>query len=217
MFSPYNPPPHTALSVAFADEALAIVNKPSGLLTVPGRGPEKADCLLERARMQFPSALIVHRLDMETSGLVILALNPDSHRALSRLFEQRAVDKQYTARVAGRTEQASGEIDLPIMKDWPNRPLQKVDIAAGKPSLTHWRVLEQETMVTRLELTPMTGRTHQLRVHLNAIGHPILGDSLYGTPVSRAGARRLQLHASRLSFNHPLSGERLVLHAPTPF
>ena len=217
VFPPYQPPPHTKLDIAFQDAHMIIVDKPSGLLTVPGRGPEKADCLLSRVHVSHPSALIVHRLDMETSGLVILALEADTHRALSKLFEQRAVGKTYIARVAGQMQMPSGEIDLPLMKDWPNRPLQKVDMDAGKPSLTRWRVLEEDAMSTRLELTPLTGRSHQLRVHLNAIGHPILGDALYGTEASRAGAARLQLHASGLAFVHPISGDPVRLGSLAPF
>lgn len=209
VLTPYIPPPSKPFTPHFADDHLIVVEKPSGLLSVPGRGPEKQDCLVSRANNAFPGALIVHRLDMETSGLMVLALREDSHRALSKQFEKRQVQKTYIARVAGQMSAKTGEIDLPLMKDWPNRPLQKVDAENGKPSQTHWRCLELEQHASRLQLTPLTGRTHQLRVHLNAIGHPILGDLLYGTAHSRAGADRLQLHASTLSFDHPETGEHL--------
>lgn len=209
VLTPYIPPPRKPITPHFADDHLIVVEKPSGLLSVPGRGPEKQDCLASRANDAFPGALIVHRLDMETSGLMVLALREDSHRALSKQFEKRQVQKTYIARVAGQMSAKTGEIDLPLMKDWPKRPLQKVDAENGKPSLTHWRCLELEQHASRLQLTPLTGRTHQLRVHLNAIGHPILGDLLYGTAQSRAGADRLQLHASTLSFDHPETGEHL--------
>jgi len=193
------------------------VEKPSGLLSVPGRGPEKADCLVSRVQADYPDALIVHRLDMETSGLIVLARNQNMHRALSKCFEARQIDKTYIARVAGALGPQTGQVDLPLMKDWPNRPLQKVDMEAGKPSLTQWNIRAYEGGVSRVELTPLTGRTHQLRVHMNAIGHPILGDLLYGTPQSRAGATRLQLHASELKFTHPVSGKALLLQSPAPF
>lgn len=194
-----------------------VVDKPSGLLSVPGRGPEKADCLISRAQDKFPSALIVHRLDMETSGLMVLALNSDVHRALSAQFEAREVDKTYTALVAGEMAEMEGRIDMALMKDWPNRPLQKVDQTVGKPSVTNWRCLTRGDGISRLALTPLTGRTHQLRVHLTAIGHPILGDLLYGTRESRAGAPRLQLHASALGFVHPITGEMIQVQSDAPF
>jgi len=217
MTSPYCPPPFSQPDLAYHDEYLLVVVKPSGLLSVPGRGPEKADCLVSRLQMAVPGALIVHRLDMETSGLMVLALTVDIHRALSKQFENRAVEKCYIARVDGVPDRAEGRIDLPLIKDWPNRPLQKVDKDAGKPSVTDWRLLAREAHAARLELTPLTGRTHQLRVHLNAMGHPILGDLLYGTPKSRARASRLQLHASTLGFAHPVTGAPLLLQSPAPF
>lgn len=217
MMTPYLPPENTPLTFIYVDDDLLVVEKPSGLLSVPGRGPEKADCLVSRVQADYPDALIVHRLDMETSGLIVLARNQNVHRALSKCFEARQIDKTYIARVAGALEPQTGQVDLPLMKDWPNRPLQKVDMEAGKPSLTQWKIRAYEGEVSRVELTPLTGRTHQLRVHMNAIGHPILGDLLYGTPQSRAGATRLQLHASALKFTHPLSGKALLLQSPAPF
>ena len=217
MTSPYHPPPVLPLNIVFQDAHLIVVEKPSGLLSVPGRGPEKADCLVSRLQDGFPGALIVHRLDMETSGLMVLALNKNVHRALSQLFENRAVEKHYEARIAGVPSQDTGRIDLPLMKDWPNRPLQKVDHESGKPSITDWKLLTREGDCARVALTPLTGRTHQLRVHLNAIGHPILGDLLYGSLESRAAAPRLQLHASTLAFEHPVTGAGMMLQSPAPY
>lgn len=217
MMSPYRPPPDNELSLHYLDDVLLVTGKPSGLLSVPGRGAEKADCLLSRLHRTIPDALIVHRLDMETSGLILLARTASAHAALSQQFERRQVHKRYTARVFGQMREDQGEIDLPLMKDWPNRPLQKVDHADGKPSLTGWRVLEREEAATRLLLSPETGRTHQLRVHLNAIGHPILGDTLYGSPESLGAAPRLQLHASELGFDHPLTGEPIMVRSVAPF
>lgn len=213
----YCPPPYSAPDLCFFDDALIVLNKPTGLLSVPGRGPEKADCLESRLRERFSDARIVHRLDMETSGLMVLARDNHTHRALSAQFEHRKVEKQYIARVAGKMKQRKGEIDLPLIVDWPNRPLQKVDLVNGKPSLTQWQTLETFPHTSRLRLSPLTGRSHQLRVHLNAIGHPILGDSLYGTTQSKGAAQRLQLHASLLAFRHPGTGERLEHQSPAPF
>ncbi len=214
---PYNPPENTGSYIAYKDRHLVFANKPSGLLSVPGRGREKADCLISRIQAEVNDALIVHRLDMETSGLMVLARGSENHKALSAQFQDRLVKKTYVARVAGLPAQQQGRIDLPIIKDWPNRPLQKVDHAEGKPSVTHWHLLAVEGATARLELSPETGRSHQLRVHLNAIGHPILGDQLYGTLQSKAGAGRLQLHACALGVIHPVSGERVVLHSDAPF
>ncbi|WP_435627726.1 RluA family pseudouridine synthase [Candidatus Ferrigenium straubiae] len=202
-----------------------MANKPAGLLAVPGRGADKQDCLASRVQAEFPDALVVHRLDMATSGLLLFARGAEMQRRLSHLFSKREVQKRYVAVVAGRVESLSAEIDLPLAGDWPNRPRQKVDHELGKPSLTRYRVLgygedvrpgvskgERDTCTTRVELEPVTGRTHQLRVHLAAIGHPILGDALYGQ-----GAERLMLHASALSFAHPLGGEPLALASEPPF
>lgn len=221
MSTPYDPPPDRGLSILYQDESLLFVEKPSGLLSVPGRGVEKSDCLITRVQARFGDALIVHRLDMETSGLMVLARGKTVHRSLSVQFERREVEKSYMACVAGMPDQEEGVIDLPIMKDWPNRPLQKVDLDAGKPSVTQWRLVEPITaafgVAARLSLTPLTGRTHQLRVHLNAIGHPILGDTLYGTPQSQAGAPRLNLHATELALAHPVNGQKMILQSAAPF
>lgn len=194
-----------------ADDTLLVVNKPSNLLSVPGRGADKQDCLVARVQTDFPDALIVHRLDCDTSGLLVLARNKEAHRQLSIQFQDRQVAKRYVAVVKGRFAQPAGEVALPLIVDWPNRPLHKVDFEIGKPSLTLYRVLSYDEVAetSRVELTPETGRTHQLRVHMQALGHPILGDSLYADPESRAKADRLLLHAEFLSFDHPASGERM--------
>jgi tRNA pseudouridine32 synthase/23S rRNA pseudouridine746 synthase len=205
-----------------------VANKPPGLLSVPGRGLDKADSLTTRLQKEFPDALSVHRLDMSTSGLLVFARGTDMHRRLSCLFRERAVKKFYIAIVSGRIGLTEGEVDLPLASDWPNRPRQKVNFAIGKPSLTRYRLLghmkypssmhhgEPGLSASRLELEPVTGRTHQLRVHMAAIGHPVLGDELYGM---NAGGRpgRLLLHAQKLSFVHPLSTELLTLTSEPPF
>jgi tRNA pseudouridine32 synthase/23S rRNA pseudouridine746 synthase len=207
-----------------ADDALLVLDKPAGLLSVPGRGADKQDCASARAQALWPDALIVHRLDMATSGLLLMARGSAMQRTLSMAFESRSVRKRYVALVAGHVPPPpaeGGEIDLPLMSDWPNRPRQRVD-AGGKPSQTRWRVLAHEHDAqgrpqTRLELEPVTGRTHQLRVHLQAIGHPILGDALYADADTQARNPRLQLHASELALTHPVTGEALHWHSPPPF
>lgn len=205
----YHPPADQGLSVLYCDDVLLVVDKPSGLLSVPGRGEGKQDCLLSRVQVEYPDALIVHRLDMETSGVIVLARNKAVHRQLSLLFQNRDVTKRYIAVVDGRIPNAAGVIDLPLICDWPNRPRQIVDHEQGKPSLTRykvlWRNIEEDT--TRLELEPETGRSHQLRVHLQSLGYPILGDRLYATTEQQAKAPRLLLHALSLSFEHPLTAE----------
>ncbi len=205
------------LVVRHLDAACIVVDKPAGLLSVPGRGPHLQDCVAARVQARFADALVVHRLDMATSGLLLFARGIEAQRALSRAFAQRAVHKRYVAVVSGRVDGERGEIDLPLIADWPNRPLQKVDRERGRPSLTRWRVLGTEGERTRLELEPVTGRAHQLRVHLQAIGHPIVGDALYAPPEVRAGADRLLLHAAWLRFAHPDSGETIEVHAAVPF
>lgn len=201
----------------YGDCHILVVSKPAGLLSVPGRGPEKADCLQARIGAQFPGARAVHRLDMETSGLIVLARTARAHRRLSMAFAGRGVHKVYVARVAGHVPDPAGEIDLPLAADWPHRPRQKVDPATGKPSLTRFERLCAGRNESRLELSPVTGRTHQLRVHLAAIGHPILGDSLYGDAESRNAAPRLQLHACALGFAHPEYGAALRFTEPAAF
>ncbi len=210
----YIPPADSGPELIYCDDSLLIVNKPSGLLSVPGRGADKQDCLSSRIGRDFPDALIVHRLDMATSGLLMFARGIAMQRRLSELFRDREVEKRYVAVVAGILETDTGEVNLPIVADWPNRPLRKIDAETGKPSLTRYRVLAQYTDTTRVELEPVTGRTHQLRVHMKAIGHPILGDALYGDPASSS---RLLLHALSLSFPHPVSHARLTLACPAAF
>jgi len=205
------------------DAACIVALKPSGLLSVPGLGPNGQDCLAARVQAEFADALVVHRLDMSTSGLMLFARGAAAQRTLCAAFAARAVHKRYVAVVHGRLAAAQGEIDLPLMADWPNRPKQKVDHAAGKPSLTRWRVLDDDTAryparrTTRLALEPVTGRAHQLRVHLLAIGHPILGDALYAPPDVLAQADRLLLHASALRFAHPDNGALIALESAPLF
>ena len=193
----YAPPADRGLQVRYEDMHCLVVDKPAGLLTVPGRGADKADCLAVRVQQRLPEALIVHRLDMGTSGLVLMA--------------------GYVAVVAGRLAADGGVIDLPLLTDWPNRPRQKVDFALGKPSLTCFRVLGRDAAQSRLALAPRTGRSHQLRVHLQAIGHPILGDELYAEDMIRDAAPRLLLHAERLAFVHPFGGATIEILSPPPF
>ena len=213
------------LQVVHEDEHILVLDKPSGLLAVPGRGPDKQDCLSSRAQARWPDALIVHRLDMATSGLLVLARGLAMQRALSLAFEQRRVHKRYVAVVSGQLANPAPDngwqtIALPLMIDWMNRPRSIVHWGMGKPSVTHWRLLdtgEAHSVGTRIELEPLTGRTHQLRVHLQALGHPIVGDPLYASPEQQALAPRLLLHAAELSFPHPATGQPLTLHSPAPF
>ncbi|MBE7370075.1 RluA family pseudouridine synthase [Ramlibacter pallidus] len=211
--------PGLSEGLVYVDDHLLVLDKPAGLLAVPGRGEDKQDCLSERARRMWPDALVVHRLDMATSGLFLMGRGVHMQRVLGRTFADRAVDKQYIAVVAGHPGEvdATGTIELPLAADWPNRPLQKVDAEAGRPSTTRWRVLAHEGPDARLLLEPVTGRTHQLRVHLQAIGHPILGDALYAPAPALARAPRLLLHASRLRLAHPATEEALAFDSPPPF
>jgi len=215
----YTPPPLSELRVLFADEHLVAIDKPAGLLSVPGRGAERADCAASRVQALFPDALTVHRLDMGTSGVLVFGRGAAAQRRLSQSFEQRQTEKRYLALVAGLPAEDEGRVDLPLIGDWPNRPRQMVDLTLGKPSTTLWRCLSRApaTNTARLLLTPITGRSHQLRVHLQAIGHPILGDELYAPPEVEAASPRLMLHAWQLTLPHPVSGEPLLLEAPAPF
>jgi tRNA pseudouridine32 synthase/23S rRNA pseudouridine746 synthase len=207
--------PMPSITLRHADDHLLIVEKPAGLLSVPGRSPELADCLIARVQIEYPDALTVHRLDQVTSGLAVVARGAAMQRALSMAFERRQVTKGYEALVEGVVADDVGEIDLPLIRDWPNRPRQIVDHDTGKPSLTRWRVLARDasTSRTRLALEPVTGRSHQLRVHLASIGHPIVGDDFYGA----APAGRVCLHASRLGFAHPATGAWQEWESPPPF
>jgi tRNA pseudouridine32 synthase / 23S rRNA pseudouridine746 synthase len=205
--------------IVHVDESFIVVDKPSGLLSVPGRGPDKADCAASRVQQVFPDALTVHRLDMETSGVMLFARGIDAQRTISRAFENRKVDKRYVAVVAGLMKDEAGEINLPLICDWPNRPRQIVDHAIGKSSLTRYRVLthNETNETTRVELSPVTGRSHQLRVHLASIGHCILGDSLYATDEARAASSRLLLHAEYLAFSHPANATKIEFQIDPTF
>ena len=216
---PYLPPPPESINVLYLDDDLLLVEKPAGLLSVPGRGDDKQDCLISRVQLTFPDALIVHRLDMATSGIMLLARNKDMHRQLSRLFSERRIEKTYCAVVEGIIEAGSGRIDFPIMAYWPNRPRQIVAPLLGKPSVTYFNVLARDLSsgITRLELKPETGRTHQLRVHLEFIGHAILGDRLYASPEAQQRSERLLLHANALSFEHPVTHQPLNYSSSIPF
>ena len=207
------------VQIVHVDAALIVVDKPTGLLSVPGRGAEKQDCVATRVRALHADALVVHRLDMATSGLMLLARGAALQRQLSLAFAQREIGKRYIAVVAGLLAADSGEIDLPLLTDWPNRPLQRVDREHGKPSLTRYRVLSHDSAAntSRVELEPVTGRTHQLRVHLLAIGHPIVGDALYAPPIILAGAGRLLLHATSIRLQHPATGSMLQFSSVPPF
>ena len=217
----YQPPMKPYLDIIYQDDDIVVLNKGSGLLTVPGRLPEHQDCLQNRVKRVLPSATIVHRLDMATSGILLMALNKAAHVNISRQFEQRLTQKSYIARVFGHIEQESGTIDLPLICDWPNRPKQKVDYEHGKASQTLYRVLNRKTDngtdTTLVELTPITGRSHQLRVHMLALGHPILGDRLYAHHQALTTSPRLQLHAQMLVINHPKTNEKIEFMCPSPF
>lgn len=214
----YAPPAHTGLDLLYHDDAVLVVNKPAGLLSVPGRGEDRYDSMISRVQAEFPDALIVHRLDLDTSGLLVMARGAAVHRALSILFMERQVDKRYLAVVGGQLAETRGEINLPLLVDWPNRPRQIVNYREGKPSLTRYAVISHDPAddSSRVHLEPVTGRTHQLRVHMAALGHPILGDTLYGGAYM-ARAPRLLLHAEYLTFPHPDSGQRLSFTCPPPF
>ena len=211
----YNPP-SSPLDVIHEDHELLVVNKPSGLLSVPGRGEHLADCLLKRVQDAFPQALLVHRLDRDTSGLIAFALSPHAQRHLSRQFEERKVKKNYVARVWGRLEPKVGTVDLPLIVDWPNRPRQMVDHENGKPAVTDWRVLKASDTESRVRLMPKTGRSHQLRVHMLALGHPILGDPFYADGEA-LNFPRLMLHSEELRIGHPDGGEGMRFRAKAPF
>jgi tRNA pseudouridine32 synthase/23S rRNA pseudouridine746 synthase len=209
-------PPTGPLRVIHEDAQLVALDKPAGLLSVPGRGEHLADCLLTRVQAVFPDALLVHRLDRDTSGVIVFALTPHAQRTLSMQFETRSARKSYVARLAGRLEPKTGTVDLPIIVDWENRPLQKICHETGRPAQTDWRVLKESDAETRVRLMPRTGRSHQLRVHMLALGHPILGDPLYATGAAR-NFPRLMLHSEELRIKHPESGKSLKFRAMPDF
>lgn len=217
MLLEYTPPTKPYLDIVFQDEDIVVLNKPSGLLTVPGKAPEHKDSLDYRVRLVWPQARIVHRLDMATSGLVIMAMHAQSQRDLNKQFELRQTQKRYFALLEGQVPVDSGTVDLPLLCDWPNRPKQMVHFGSGKPSLTYFRVLARNQDRTKVELIPVTGRSHQLRVHMLWLGHPILGDKFYGTEQGLSSVDRLQLHAGSLAFRHPTSGTELYFEVSCPF
>lgn len=216
-----NPEAASAIEVLYFDDFLVVLNKPPGHLSVPGRGPDKQDCLSTRVQAQYPDALVVHRLDMSTSGLIVMARGVAMQRALSTAFSERRVHKRYEAVTSGALTAAPGSwhtINLPIAVDWPNRPLRMVD-ASGQASETRYQVLQiaSDQQTTRVALEPITGRTHQLRVHLQAIGHPIVGDALYAPEAVRIRSPRLLLHACALAFTHPATGMPLQFTSAPDF
>jgi tRNA pseudouridine32 synthase/23S rRNA pseudouridine746 synthase len=216
MSDAYNPP-DTPLDVLHEDMEILVVNKPAGLLSVPGKGEHLADCLLSRVQAAFPTALLVHRLDRDTPGVMVFALTPHAQRHLGLQFEKRQVKKTYVARLAGRLEPRKGTVDLPLIVDWPNRPRQMVCHETGKPAQTDWRVTRYDEGETRVRLMPKTGRSHQLRVHMQAMGHPILGDPFYATGSARDDHPRLMLHSEELRLRHPDGGVGMAFKAKAPF
>jgi tRNA pseudouridine32 synthase/23S rRNA pseudouridine746 synthase len=213
----YYPSKDPFISIVYQDDAIVVLNKPSELLSVPGKSEDHKDCLETRVKTVFPTATIVHRLDMATSGLLIMALTKEAHREISRQFQYRETKKQYIARVYGQIKGDEGSIELPLICDWPNRPKQMVDHERGKQALTHWQVIQREAEHTRVLLKPVTGRSHQLRVHMLSLGHPILGDRLYAHDQALAEASRLQLHAQWIAFTHPGTGLAVEFTVDCPF
>ncbi|WP_439141345.1 RluA family pseudouridine synthase [Pseudooctadecabacter sp.] len=209
-------PPTDPLDVIHHDHEILIVNKPSGLLSVPGKGPHLADCLIARVQEVFPTALLIHRLDRDTSGVMVFALTPHAQRHIGLQFEKRQTKKTYVARVAGRLDPKTGTVDLPLIVDWPNRPKQMVCHETGKQAVTDWRVVKSSDDESRVRLMPKTGRSHQLRVHVLALGHPILGDPFYATGPARDHPR-LMLHSEELRLRHPDGGEGVRFRAKAPF
>ena len=212
----YTPPTDPWLEVLHADDDIVVVNKPSGLLTVPGKDDALKDSVEARVREKWPSATLVHRLDKDTSGVLLLALNKRALGFIGSQFEARKTTKSYVARVFGAVESERGLVDLPLATDWEHKPRQRVDFERGRASQTEWVVMAREPEATRLRLVPLTGRTHQLRVHMMSMGHPILGDVFYATGAALAAADRLQLHAEELGFTHP-DGRPMHFTVPCPF
>lgn len=223
-------PPQDPLRIVFSDDDILVLSKPDGLLSVPGKGEHLADCLISRTRALFPGVLLVHRLDMDTSGLLVMALNREAQGKLGQQFEKRKTEKTYIARVGGHPRDDEGLVDLPLCCDWPNRPMQMVCHEQGRPSQTQWRVIAREEAylnpaaptpapikASLIALTPITGRSHQLRVHMRELGHPIVGDTLYAPPEIAYASPRMELHAQDLTLNHPRTGARMVFTDPCPF
>ncbi|MDB5560632.1 MAG: pseudouridine synthase [Hyphomicrobiales bacterium] len=213
----YAPPLEPYLTILHADDDIVVLDKPSGLLSVAGKDPRLSDCLEARVKERYPTASMVHRLDKDTSGVLLMALNKKALAYLGNQFETRKTGKSYVARVWGTIAEDRGRVDMPLATDWENKPRQCVDYERGRPSQTDWEVIAREGNVTRVRLTPLTGRTHQLRVHMLTLGHPILGDSFYSTGEALAAADRLQLHAEMLSFAHPADGLTRSFVVPCPF
>ncbi len=209
-------PPDLPLRVMHHDGEIVVVDKPAGLLSVPGRGEDRADCLIARLRGVFPEILLVHRLDLDTSGVMVFALTRRAQADLGQQFEKRQVRKTYVARLWGKLEPVEGRVDLPLIVDWPNRPRQHVNHETGRPAQTDWKVLSLDGQETRVRLMPLTGRSHQLRVHMAETGHPILGDPLYAEGAAR-DFPRLMLHAESLRFRHPETRKTVTFTAPAPF
>lgn len=209
-------PPDVPLDIIHADHEILVVGKPHGLLSVPGKGEHLTDCLLARVQAAFPEALLVHRLDRDTSGVIVFALSRHAQRHLGLQFEKRQIRKAYVARVFGRLEPRTGTVTLPLIVDWPNRPLQMVDHQLGKPAETGWRVQRASDDETRVRLYPKTGRSHQLRVHMREIGHPILGDPFYSTGPAREFPR-LMLHSETLRLRHPDGGVGMTFSSKPSF
>jgi tRNA pseudouridine32 synthase/23S rRNA pseudouridine746 synthase len=213
----YAPPLEPYLHILYQDDDIIVLDKPSGLLSVPGKAKEHADCLQSRVQRVFPLATVVHRLDMATSGIMVMAMNKAAHRHLSKQFELRQTDKSYQAVIYGQPNSDSGEVDLPLICDWPNRPKQMVDKENGKKALTRWQIVKRDEQCCRVDLFPVTGRSHQLRVHMLSMGHPIIGDRLYAHPAALALGQRLHLHAKALSFSHPVSEKMQHFNSEVPF
>lgn len=199
------------------DSRLVVLDKPSGMLSVPGRGPLLQDCLVSRVQVAWPTALVVHRLDRDTSGVLLMALDADAQRNLSRQFELRTVRKRYECVVWGRLQKDTGVVDLPIARDLARPPRYRIDPVSGRPSQTRWRVLSRDADRTRLEVEPVTGRSHQIRLHLATLGHPILGDPLYADAAALHAAQRLLLHATALTVTHPDDARPVAWQSPCPF
>jgi tRNA pseudouridine32 synthase/23S rRNA pseudouridine746 synthase len=214
----YNPPTAPYLDILYQDDDIVVLNKPAGLLSVPGRENKHKDSLALRILRVWPNACVVHRLDLATSGIIVLAMRKSAQSHIGRQFQQKKISKTYFARVEGVILEDEGLIDLPIRCDWENRPRQIVDFEQGKSSQTKWKVIQREDQTTLVELTPITGRTHQLRVHLQQIGHPILGDDFYATALGKKRSpQRLALHAGHLTLTHPSKETLMTFNCAVPF